>query len=44
MRGQMFKNGLGAALQVHPSDAVANLEIYHLRCPKDVQFANVDDV
>lgn len=25
------------------TDAAANLEIYHLRCPKDVQFANVDD-
>ena len=26
------------------TDAAANLEIYHLRCPRDVQFANVDDV
>jgi RNA-directed DNA polymerase len=26
------------------TDAAANLEIYHVRCPRDVQFANVDDV
>jgi RNA-directed DNA polymerase len=26
------------------TDAASNLEIYHLRCPRDVQFANVDDV
>ena len=26
------------------TDAAANLEIYHLWCPRHVQFANVDDV
>ena len=26
------------------TDAVANLEIYHLYCPRSVQFANVNDV
>ena len=26
------------------TDAAANLEIYHLRCPRDVQFAYADDV
>lgn len=26
------------------TDAIANLEIYHLYCPRSVQFANVNDV
>ena len=26
------------------TDAAANFKIYHLRCPTDVQFANVDNV
>ena len=26
------------------TDAAANLEIYHLRCSRDVQFAYADDV
>lgn len=26
------------------TDAAANLEIYHLRCPRGVQFAYADDV
>ncbi|MFU5279481.1 group II intron maturase-specific domain-containing protein, partial [Pseudomonas aeruginosa] len=34
----------GVKLSHGGTDAAANLEIYHLRCPRDVQFANVDDV